>query len=230
MKYFSAVIFILLSLTLTSCNDGGNGNGNGNNGELTGVWRSDFNNILYLINQNEGVVTLNECNSDEPFPLTESGDELKSGSTPIIKINSPSQLEFIIDSLSGKQLNKVSDSNKFNSGSLSISSNNAIALSVTTDVCAYREEDNVFNIIRAPYIDGYIELVVAIQLQTTGTFSIPFDDASIRIESDNISGGSVSAYSGTINVTEYSNELLEASFNFVDSDGNEYSGNINVKL
>lgn len=229
MIRIGTVSLVLLVLTLTAC-DSENSENSENSGEFTGVWRSDFNNELYLINQHEASLTFTACNSSEPLQLVESGDELKIGDIPFIQINSPFQLEFIIDSLTGTQLNKVNDSNKFNSGTLSISSNNALDVSISTDVCAYREKDNVFNIIRAPFKDGFIELAIDIQLQTIGIFSIPFDDVSIQIEADNISGGSVSAHSGTINVTEYSNELFQASFDFVGSDSYKYSGNINVKL
>ena len=229
MKFRKITTLILSTLLITSCGGGDNKKSGAANGELTGIWQLEMNNILHSINHNGNNVTINVCNEDSPFTLTKGDTSIKSGDDDFFTINNSTQLEISSGPLEGVKLNKISDTANFNSGSISIISSNISNLETSDNVCAYRESDNMYNAIAAPYLDGYLLITLGVDNEAAGDFTIPYD-ISLSLESDQLPGGEISANSGEINVTVYSSEKLEASFTFTAEDGNEYTGSVNVDI
>jgi len=228
MKINKLAILLISLILVTACG----GSGNSSNGELSGVWRSEFNNTLYLILQSGSDITINVCNEDAPFTISKEGEFIGTEGNYLFEIVNSSQLKYstgVHSILKGVSVNKISDSTTFNSGNISISSSNITDLSIGSNVCAYRESDNVHNHIAAPYLDGYILINLSIDNETTGHFTI-FNDANIDILSDQLDSGEIDALSGDVITTTYTAERLEASFTFTAPDGNEYSGAIDVNM
>ncbi len=156
------------------------------------------------------------------------GDVIK-GDTNFFNVNSLTELEFSEGPLAGVKLNKVSDSTNFNSGSLSLSSSNIENIDISSDVCAYRESDNVNNSIGAPYLDGYLLITIGVENEEVGEFTIP-SNVSLYVESDQFPAAELNASSGIVNVTSYTTEKFEAIFTFTTADGNEYTGSVKVDI
>lgn len=229
MYHFKKTGLTLSTLFIASCG-GGNTANNVSNGELTGIWRSDLQNILYLITQNGNNVTINVCNEEEPFTLIKQGSLIQAGDDIVFNINNSSQLEFSPETLlSGITLNKINNANQYNSGSFSIRSSNIQNLETSSSVCAYRETDNIYNLIAAPYLDGYLLLTLGVDNQAAGEYMIP-RDINLSIESSRLPGGEITANAGEVDVIEYSSNKLRANFTFTAAGGNEYSGSVNVNL
>lgn len=225
MKFKKVAVFILSALSIASCRVVP-AIPFVNNGELTGIWRSELNNTIYSINQKGSSVKINVCNNQAPFSLVKNGSNIGG----LLIVNNSSQLQFLSGSaLAGVKLNKISNSKEFNSGSLLIKSNQMSNLDLNAKVCAYRESDEMYNIISAPYLDGYLSLKLGVLRKSSGEYSIPAD-ISIDIESDKLVGGNINAISGVGNVINYSKDKLEARFTFVGADGFDYSGIIDVKI
>ncbi len=220
---------LLISLTLvTACG----GSDNSSDNELSGIWRSELNNTLYLILQSGNDISINVCNEDAPFTISKEGEFIGEQGNYLFEIVNSSQLKFstgVHDILQGVNVNKISDGTAFNFGSISISSSNITDLSTSLNVCAYRETDNTHNHIAAPYLDGYMLINLDIDNESIGDFTI-FDNSNIDIQSDQLDSGEIDALSGGVIVTAYTADRLEASFTFTARDGNEYSGAINVSM
>lgn len=227
MYYIKPLLLFSVILLTVSC--GGSSGDATSSKDLTGVWRLEFNNILYLLVQNNSSVTIKVCDSEDPFTLIESSGSLGVGGTDLFKINSATQLEISSGFLVGEKLNKVNNDPSFSSGSVTVRSSNISDLSSTTDVCAYRETDDIYNIISAPYESGYLELNIAVYPMTTGRFSIP-SDVSISVESPLLPDNVVFDSSGEVDVLEYSTTKFRADFKFTASDGNAYTGSVDVDL
>jgi len=228
MEINKLAILLISIILVTACG----GSDKSNNDELSGIWRSEFNNTLYLILQNGNNISINVCNEDAPFTISKEGEFIGEEGNYLFEIVNSSQLKFssgVHSILQGANVNKVSDDTVFNFGSISISSSNVTDSSTSSNVCAYRETDNVHNHIAAPYLDGYMLINLDIDSESIGEFTI-FDNANIDIQSGQLDSGEIIALSGDIIVTTYSAERLEASFTFTARDGNEYSGDINVSM
>jgi hypothetical protein len=212
-----------------SCGSG-NGGGTGNSTSLTGIWRLEFNNVLYQLNDNGTTVEVKVCNMQDPVTLNQTDGYLGTASGNFFfKINSPTQLEISEGPFTGTKLIKNSDKSTFNSGQLSIQSSNITDLSASSNVCAYRESDYAYNIIAAPYEGGYLEMWVEVKSKAAGNYLIP-TDTSILIESAQLPGTTISANSGSIDVIEYTDVKFKADYQFTAIDGNEYKGSIDVDL
>lgn len=225
MKFNKSIFCILSILFISSCGKDNPTTPYINNGELTGIWRSDFDNGLFSINQNDKNININVCNNQSPFTLTKEGSQIGN----FLQINNPSEMEFISPGLSGSKLRKISNASSFNSGFLKITSPQISNLETKSNVCAYREKDDIYNHISAPYLNGFLTLVLAVNNKTTGLVAIPYD-ASLFIESDELPAGNIDATSGTVTVTNYSIDKLEVSFAFIASNGFNYSGSVKVDI
>ena len=228
MKLFKLNGMLALVIALTSCGGGGGGVGY-NAGDLTGIWRLELNNTLYLLIQNQSTVTVKVCNSDGPYTVSRSSNGLYLSGTKLFTINSTTQLEISSGVLAGTKLNKVSDNSQFASGSVAIQSSNIADLSATSDVCAYRESDGVHNVVASPYSDGYLEMTIAVDGMAAGYLTIP-TDVSLSIESNQLPGASINASAGTVTVTEYTGTRFAADYSFIAIDGNAYTGSVDVDL
>ena len=229
MNIRNLTTLLMVSLFITACG-GSNNTPDSHDGELTGIWRAEQINTLYLIHHNGNTISLNVCNEDSPFTLSQQGDSIGAGENPLFTINSSSQLEFSPGiALEGIKVNKISDQTQFNSGTVTINSSNISNVSTSENVCAYREADNIYNHIAAPYLDGYLLIILSIDEESTGEFDIP-GEADVYFESDAFPGGEINSVAGTVNVTVYSAQRLTASFTFTTLDGNEYSGSVDVEI
>ncbi len=228
MKNIGFCKIIVLSALCLSCSDDDNTKDTADS--LAGVWQSEFNNIQYLIHESDSQVTLKSCNTDEPFSLLKSNGYLLAGDEEIYKINNSEEIELLVSDLQGIKLHRVNTNENFDSGTLSIESSNIDNLSATTDVCAYRETDGRFNVITAPYLQGFLQIVIDVGSKTIGNYSSPSDDISIYLESDQLPSLSLSGFTEDLEVIEYSDAKFGANFQFTTQDGNEYSGSVDVEL
>lgn len=223
MKCNKSIICMLSVLFIASCGNDGNHTPYINNGELTGIWKSDIDNALYSINQDGTNVKIKICNEQSSFTLIKEGTQIGE----MFKINNSSELEFL--SHTGIKLIKVSNSSQFNSGAIEIASTQIKNIEIRSDVCAYREKDDIHNIISVPYLNGFLSLHLGVENKRKGLFTIPAD-ATLNIESAEFPAGNIDATSGTVTVIDYSPEKLKASFIFIASDGYRYSGHIKVNI
>jgi hypothetical protein len=225
MHYLKEILLATLTLLTVSCGGGSESKGS----SLTGIWRLERNNTLYLLIQNGTSTTINVCNSQDPFTATVSNNHLSINGLDLFTIISDTQLEISNGPLVGVKLNKINSDSSFSSGSLAISSNNITDLSSSINVCAFRETDDIYNIIASPYDGGYLEIEVGVNDMTTGSFSIP-SKTSISIESPLLPGELITGESGSVDVLEYSPVKFKANFQFTTIDGNMYTGSVDVDL
>ena len=228
MKITNLAILLIPLLLLTACG----GSSHSGSEALSGTWQSELNNHLFLVRQNGNSITIENCDEDAPYTIPKEGEFIGEAGNYLFEIVNSSQLIYssgVHASLQGMKLEKISDATSFNSGSISIRSSNISDLSISENVCAYRETDNIYNHIAAPYLDGYILIDLSVNNESMGDFKI-FDGANIDIESRELAAGVINALSGDVIVTTYTAEKLEASFTFIALDGNEYSGAINVNM
>jgi len=219
------IVLIVVCLSTLSCSD----DDSDSDSDLTGIWKSDFNNILYSIDDLGDVIVFNPCNEENPYTLIKNGDFLFNGETGIYNLVDASTLTINSGPLEGTELRKLSDNMEFNSGSLSIESLSIEDVNATMGVCAYREDDGVYNIVAAPYLNGYLSILLFVQ-DPNATDLSDFSRLSLAFELPGLSPSGIVAVTGTINITEYTSSRLAATFQFIDSSDNTYTGFIDVNL
>jgi len=200
-------------------------------GELTGVWESESNNIKFLMLDSGETAEFRNCGQKVSAPLTKVDNNLVLTGTDEIylKIDDENSISFANENMEGVKLHKINSDKDFNSGSFTINSEKLGNLDITTGVCAYRESDNVYNVIAIPYKETIIEISLGLPLDEPGTYNFPFD-ASIRLQSDAWGEDTISGRYGSAVVTEYSDTKTNLTFSFTDYDGNEYTGSVNIDI
>lgn len=226
MKIITLLTLSITFLMLTSC--GNSDNKSNENTELTGVWKHNINNELFLIVENTDSLLISACAAEgEAVELIKEELDNNAG----LNIISASEIELINDSQSEEKLIKINAQNYFDSGSFKLTSDNIDNVSSSENVCAFRGTGSIRNTISVPYLDSYIELVIINNTQTTGEFDLSTGDVSLFFESQAWPDNSfISAYSGTVKILEYTKEKLNVEYSVYDLSGNEYIGSANVDI
>lgn len=234
MKKVLTFAFVAASaFALSACNSSSSGQSDKDddyNGDLTGQWRIENHHTLYSIKHQDGQVIIDVCNDQTPMPpLQVKDDEIVSVNGEVfLKIIDENTMAFAGFPLEGRRLSKFSENPSFDYGHASLQSQDAIQLSADSGVCAYRQLDNIYNGIAAPYQEGYLLIELSVDPPNVGIYDFALDDVYLSFESDSLDIDYVSSKSGSITIDEYSSDQLKASFQFVGSDGLEYNGEIDV--
>ncbi len=225
MKILKPIALAIIIFMTTSCNDSNDSN---DNDTLTGVWKYEINNELFLIIDKPDSLLISVCAAEgEPVQLMKR--ELENNAQ--LKVINSSEIELIDNSQVAAKLFKINDEQRFNSGTFTLTSNKIEDVSSSVNVCAFRGKNNVRNTISLPYLDSYIELVIYNYTKTTGMFDLSTGEVSLSLESHSSQIDSLSSLnSGTVNILEYTNEKLHVEYFVYDSSGNEYSGSVNVDI
>lgn len=223
--FFRFTTLIVASVFLAAC--GGN-DSDGSNTDLTGQWRSESNNILYSIRDNNSFVEFNVCNDDLPFNLSKEDEFLTSDSGNVLKVMNESEMEFVAEGLRGIRLLKISSEPEFNNGSMIMESDHLEPIDVKSNLCAYRETDNTYIHIGVPYLNSFLRISIGIEDEaSSGDLEIN-KDLSICLESSEILDGLYCSGRGTAHISEYTGNTLIATFEFEDDNGDFYNGSLDI--
>ncbi len=222
------LIIVLSTIWIISCS--GNDSGNDQTQDLTGLWRSELNNAIYSIVDNNTFVEVDLCDDEPSYILDRNDQYLSYGTTNMFQIIGASELEYSVEGYSGIKMFKLSNEYEFDSGSVEIENDNFGSININSGVCAYRESDNKFIHINSPYMNSYLSITIFIEhIDASGSVEFDFD-YEMRLESPEISNQTVWAYDGTLDIINYTNTHLEVNFEFQDDLGNTYNGSLDVDI
>jgi len=217
----------LLCLPLSGCLDA-NPSKSAASG-LSGLWRASDDNKIYTVLESGTEVKIRGCDNNFHTILAHEGDYLTINDAPVYEVVDEDHLTYAGSTGSDFELVRYSTNPGFRSGTLIVESANITDVSATSQVCAYRQDDGVTNIIAAPYSNNFITLTLEVFDETVTDLAL-HTSVSIRLESDDLAAQVIEARSGTINYDTYSNSRIKASFTFYDGTGNEYNGRLDVAL